>query len=224
MTFTWSFFVAIAFAMLDWYAAWKENRILLYIAKPATLLFIILWTLQVSGWQGAMIWFGLGLVLSLAGDVALLFPPRYFMMGLGFFLLAHLAFIVGFNVQLPPSSWMTFVVAVIVGISGARILRVIRAGIARLPAPKKMMRASLAYGIALALMLLSALLTFFNPLWSSTAASVSAIGAGFFFISDTTLSYDRFVKKIPHGRFWVHVTYHLGILGIVSGAMLHFVK
>ncbi len=224
MTFTWAFFVAIAFALLDWFAAWKENRVLLYIAKPATLLFVIVWTLQVSGWQGAMLWFGLGLVLSLAGDIALLFPPRYFMLGLGFFLLAHLAFIFGFNVQLPPSSWMTFIVAVIVGISGARILRVIRAGIARLPAPNKMMRASLAYGIALALMLLSALLTFFNPVWSTKAAAVSAIGAGFFFLSDTTLSYDRFVKKIPHGRFWVHVTYHLGILGIVSGAMLHFVK
>lgn len=223
MTFTWAFFVAIAFALLDWFAAWKENRVLLYIAKPATLLFVIVWTLQVSGWQGAMLWFGLGLVLSLAGDIALLFPPRYFMLGLGFFLLAHLAFIFGFNVQLPPSSRMTFIVAVIVGISGARILRVIRAGIARLPAPNKMMRASLAYGIALALMLLSALLTFFNPVWSTKAAAVSAVGAGFFFLSDTTLSYDRFVKKIPHGRFWVHVTYHLGILGIVSGAMLHFV-
>lgn len=224
MTFTWAFFVAIIFALLDWFAAWKENRVLLYIAKPATLLFIIFWTLQVSGWQGAMLWFGLGLVLSLAGDIALLFPPRYFILGLGFFLLAHLAFIVGFNVQLPPSSWMTFVVAVIVGISGARILRVIRAGIARLPAPAKMMRASLAYGTALALMLLSALLTFFNPVWSTNAAAVSALGAAFFFVSDTTLSYDRFVKKIPHGRFWVHVTYHLGILGIVSGAMLQFVK
>ena len=223
MTFTWAFFVAIAFALLDWFAAWKENRVLLYIAKPATLLFVIVWTLQVSGWQGAMLWFGLGLVLSLAGDIALLFPPRYFMLGLGFFLLAHLAFIFGFNAQLPPSSWMTFIVPVIVGISGARILRVIRAGIARLPAPNKMMRASLAYGIALALILLSALLTFFNPVWSTKAAAVSAIGAGFFFLSDTTLSYDRFVKKIPHGRFWVHVTYHLGILGIVSGAMLHFV-
>ena len=144
MIFTWSFFVAIVFALLDWVAAWKENRVLLYIAKPATLLFIIVWTLQVSGWQGAMLWFGLGLVLSLAGDIALLFPPRYFMLGLGFFMLAHLAFTFGFNVQLPPSSWMTFMVAVIVGISGARILRVIRAGIARLPAPKKMMRASLA--------------------------------------------------------------------------------
>lgn len=224
MTFTWAFFVAIAFALIDWFAAWKENRVLLYIAKPATLLFIVIWTLQVSGWQGPMLWFGLGLVLSLAGDVALLFPPRYFMMGLGFFLLAHLAFIVGFNVNLPPSSWMTFVVAVIVGISGARILRVIRAGIARLPAPAKMMRASLAYGTALALMLLSALFTFFNPVWSTNAATVSTLGATFFFVSDTMLSYDRFVKKIPHGRFWVHVTYHLGILGIVSGAMLHFVK
>ncbi len=224
MSFLWSFYAAILFALLDWYAAWKENRVLLIVAKPATLLFVILWSLQVSGWQGVMLWFGLGLVLSLGGDIALLFPPRYFIVGLGFFLLAHVAFIVGFNYQLPPSSWMALFVAVIVGISGARILRVVRAGIARLPAPQKMMRASLAYGLALSLMFLSALLTFFNPVWSQSAALVSAIGAGCFFLSDTSLAYDRFVQKIPHGRFWVHVTYHLGILGILTGAMLHFVK
>ncbi len=224
MIFTWSFYVAIFFALLDWYAAWKENRILLMIAKPATLIFIILWSLQVSGWQGAMVWFGIGLILSLGGDIALLCPPRFFIVGLGLFLLAHVAFIIGFNVQLPPFSVFTLFIAVIVGISGARILRVIRAGIARLPAPKKMMQASMAYGIALSMMLLSALLTFFNPVWSSQSALVAAIGAGFFFISDTTLSYDRFVKKIPHGRFWVHLTYHVGVFGIVSGALLHFVK
>lgn len=224
MTLTWSFYVAIVFAWLDWYAAWKEKRVLLMIAKPATLLFIILWSLQVSGWQGPMLWFGIGLILSLGGDVALLFPPRYFILGLGFFLLAHVAFIFGFNFQLPPVSVFTLGIAVVVGVSGARILRVIRAGIARLPAPKKMMRASLAYGVALSVMFLSALLTFFNPAWTVNASLVAAIGAGLFFISDTTLSYDRFVKKIPHGRFWVHLTYHLGILGILSGAMLNFVK
>jgi hypothetical protein len=92
-------------------------------------------------------------------------------------------------------------IAVIVGISGARILRVIRGGIARLPSAKIMMRASLAYGIALSVMLLSALLTFFNPAWSSQSALVAVIGAGFFFLSDTTLSYDRFVKKIPTEGF-----------------------
>jgi uncharacterized membrane protein YhhN len=101
MIFTWSFYVAIAFALLDWYAAWKDNRILLTIAKPATLIFIILWSLQVSGWQGAMLWFGIGLVLSLGGDIALLAPPRFFIVGLGLFLWAHVAFIIGFNIQLP---------------------------------------------------------------------------------------------------------------------------
>jgi len=222
--FNWFFYAAIVFAIVDWYAAWKENRYLLMLAKPGTLFFIILWTLQVSGWQGAMLWFGIGLILSLAGDVALLFPPRYFLLGLGFFLLAHVAFIIGFNIQMPPFSLYSMFIAVIVGITGSRILKVIRAGIMKLPAPKKILRASLAYGIALSVMFLSAILTFLNPLWSQNAAAVATAGASLFFISDTSLSYDRFVQKIPHGRFWVHITYHLGIIGIVTGAMMHLVK
>ena len=194
------------------------------IAKPATLIFIILWSLHMSGWQGGMLWFGLGLLFSLGGDVALLFPPRYFIVGLGSFLLAHIAFIIGFNLQLAPFSMYSTMIAIVVGLTGARMLKEIRAGIAKMPASKKMMRASLVYGIALSLMLLSAFLTFFNPVWSTSAAIIASMGAAFFFVSDTSLSYDRFVKRIPHGRLWVHITYHLGIVGIITGALLHFVK
>ena len=222
--FTWLFFLTVAFAILDWYAAWKENRALLLIAKPLTVVFMMLWTLEYSGWQGTMLFFGLGLIFSLGGDVALLFSARWFMLGLASFLIAHIMFIIGFSQPLAPFSAFSGVIALIIGLTGVRILRVMRAGIDRMPGAKKLKPASTVYGIALSLMLLSAMLTFFNPQWSAAASLTAVIGASFFFISDTTLSYDRFVRKIPHARFWVHVTYHLGLFGILTGAMLHFVK
>lgn len=222
--FTWLFYLAILFALVDWYAAWKENRRLLLFAKPATVIFLMLWSLQVSGWQGGMFWFGLGLIFSLGGDVALLFSSRFFMVGLFSFMIAHIMFIIGFNLEMAPFSAFSAGIAVIIGLSGARLLRLIRGGIAKMPGSKKMLPASLVYGIALALMLLSALLTFMNPSWDIPSSLCAAIGASFFFISDTTLGYDSFVKKVAHARFYVHITYHLGLFGIITGAMLHFVK
>jgi uncharacterized membrane protein YhhN len=222
--FTWLFYFAILFALVDWYAAWKENRRLLLFAKPTTLIFLMLWSLQVSGWQGGMFWFGLGLIFSLGGDVALLFSSRFFMVGLFSFMIAHIMFIIGFNLEMAPFSAFSAGIAVIIGLTGARLLRLIRGGIAQMPGSRKLLPASMVYGVALALMLLSALLTFMNPSWDIPSSLCAAIGASLFFISDTTLGYDRFVKKVAHARFYVHVTYHLGLFGIITGAMLHFVK
>lgn len=47
-----------------------------------------------------------------------------------------------------------------------------------------------------------------------------AVGGMLFFLSDTMLAYDRFVKPIPNGRLWVRITYHLGQILIISGAAL----
>ena len=222
MTFTWLFYLAVIFAFVDWYAAWKENRILLWIAKPATLFFLILWSLQLTGWHGSMFWFGLGLIFSLGGDVFLLFPARWFMAGLGSFLLAHIAFIIGFNSPLPGFNLFSLIMAVLVAVLASQVLKVIRPGVARLPSARVMVPATMAYGTGLSLMLLSTLITLFSTAWLPDAAICAAIGGGFFFISDSTLSYDRFVKKLPHGRFWVHVTYHLGVAGILIGATINY--
>jgi uncharacterized membrane protein YhhN len=224
MSYNWFFIAMIVFALLDWYAAWKENRILLFIAKPATLFFLILWSLQLTSWQGMMIWFGLGLILSLAGDVALLFSARWFLLGLGFFLLAHIMFIFGFNSPMPGFTFYSALLAIFVALIAAQVLKKIRPGIERLPSARVMIPASLAYGLALTMMWLSALLTLLNSAWAATPAIIAAIGGSFFFISDSTLSYDRFIMKLPHGRFWVHITYHLGVAGILIGAMMNFLR
>lgn len=221
---TWSFFLAIAFAFLDWASTWKGWKIRLYIAKPATLLFLILWTYQVTVWQGGMVWFGLALVFSLIGDIALMLNPRYFMVGLAAFLVAHLSYLVGFNQQPPPVTFGPVLIAVLVGISAARVFKTLKPGVMKVPRGKRFLTAVLFYGITLTFMLLSALITFFRSDWTILPAALTAVGAILFYLSDTLLGYDRFVKKIDHGQSYVHLTYHLGQIGLVSGAMLHFLQ
>ncbi len=221
---TWSFFAAVAFAFLDWASTWKGWKIRLYIAKPATLFFLILWTYQVTHWQGGMIWFGIALVFSLLGDIALMLNARYFMVGLASFLLAHLSFLIGFNQVPPPLTVGTILMAVLVGISAARVLRTLKPGILKVPRKKRFLTAVVAYGFTLALMVFSALVTNFRTEWEVLPAFLCAGGAILFYISDTLLGYDRFVVKVKHGQSYVHLTYHLGQIGLVTGAMLHFLK
>lgn len=221
---TWTLFVAIAFAFLDWASTWKGWKIRLYIAKPATLLFLIFWTVQVTQWQGGMIWFGIALVFSLIGDIALMLNPRYFMVGLGAFLMAHLSFLVGFNQQLPSLNIGTIAMAILVGVSAVFVLSALKPGVLRVPRGKRFLTAVVSYGLTLALMVFSALTTFFRTEWSLVSAILVSVGAVLFYISDTTLGYDRFVRKLKHGQSYVHLTYHLGQIGLVTGAMLHFLN
>ncbi len=220
----WTLFVAVAFAFLDWASTWKGWKIRLYIAKPATLLFLILWTYQVTQWQGGMIWFGVALIFSLIGDIALMLNARYFMAGLGAFLLAHLSFLVGFNRQLPALNIGVIAMALLVGVSAYIVLKALKPGVLKVPRGKRFLTAVVSYGLTLALMVFSALTTFFRAEWSLISAIFVSCGAVLFYVSDTTLGYDRFVKKIKHGQSYVHLTYHLGQFGLVTGAMLHFLK
>src|SRR5512144_421577 len=46
--------------------------------KPGTLILLIAWFTQIGDWRGGLLWFGLGLVFSLAGDVLLHLPGKFF--------------------------------------------------------------------------------------------------------------------------------------------------
>jgi uncharacterized membrane protein YhhN len=222
--FTWAFYLAFAFAFLDWASTWKGWKKRLYIAKPATLIFLLLWTIQATGWQNGMLWFGIALVFSLIGDIALMLNPRFFMVGLGAFFFAHIAYLVGFNQTPAPSNLGVFLIAILVGVSAARVYRLIKPGILQVPRGKRFLVASAAYGITLTLMLLSALINVFRVDWKLLPALLAAGGAILFYISDSLLAFDRFVRKIKHGQSYVHLTYHLGQMGIITGAVLHFLK
>ena len=219
--FTWSFFLACGFALLDWASTWKGWKKGLYVAKPAVMVFLIIWSIQLTGWKEEMLWFGIALVLSLIGDILLMIHPRYFMFGGAAFLLAHISYLVGFNQSPVPFTISVMVVAALVGFFAASVFKRIRAGIIRVPRGKRFLTALSLYGITLTLMLLSAFLTLFKEDWLLMPAVISTTGAVLFYASDTMLVYDRFVRRFDHAQSYVHLTYHLAQFALISGAIMH---
>lgn len=211
--------LTLIFAALDWLAVGKKWHWLEYIAKPATLATLLAGFAMITELKGIALWFGLGLFLSLAGDVFLMLPREQFIAGLVAFLLAHVAYIVGFNMPLPPLNLFGLALAVLIGILAARVLRPILAGLAA-KGQAKLRLPVLVYGVVISVMLLSALLTLFRLDWSPLAALLASLGAALFFLSDVILAWNRFVNLIEHGRVMNIVAYHLGQIMLAAGVIL----
>jgi uncharacterized membrane protein YhhN len=213
--------LAILFAGLESYALWSGKRQLEFIAKPAVMLCLALWLYLTTGWQGAAMWFGLGAVLSLAGDVFLLWLDRFFVFGLAAFLLAHIAYLIGFNTPLQPVTMWSLLLAVIIGMSGVRVMRRLLMGVHASGQSRLAMPVAL-YGAVITLMLLSALLTLSNVQWSALASAAAALGALFFYASDIVLAWNKFIQSMPHGRMLNIGLYHVGQILLIAGVVLQF--
>ena len=74
--------------------------------------------------------------------------------------------------------------------------------------------------VTITIMLFSAMTTWFRDQWTGEAALFASVGALLFTISDTVLATGRFLRPVPYGNFLVMFTYHLGQLGIATGALL----
>ncbi|MCX8025727.1 MAG: lysoplasmalogenase, partial [Thermanaerothrix sp.] len=109
------FGVMAILAAIDWWAVSRERLRVRYWAKPGALLALILAFTTAGGWHSASPWFGVGLIFSLLGDIALLLPRRYFLFGLLAFLLAHITYIIGFNPTPPPVKVETLTVTAVLG-------------------------------------------------------------------------------------------------------------
>jgi alkenylglycerophosphocholine/alkenylglycerophosphoethanolamine hydrolase len=213
-------FACLIVAFLDWLAVFKGWRPVEYVAKPAVMILLLAWLLSNARLAGAPFWFSAGIVFSLVGDVLLLLPQVRFLPGLLAFLLAHLAYITGYNQVLPSFNLPVVVLALVVAFIAWRLyLRLaesIRQKNPHLAAPV------LVYAIVITLMLISALLNFFKTEWLPLAALLSGSGALFFFVSDNLLASNRFVSPSRYGRLPEMVAYHLGQMLIISGVILQY--
>ena len=108
--------IAIFLAILDWIAAEKKIKPLEYITKPATMLALLWWIWSSVGLGGDMLWFTLGVVFCLAGDIFLMVPRNMFIFGLIAFLLGHVCYTIGFNNQSPYISLLGILIIVLLGI------------------------------------------------------------------------------------------------------------
>lgn len=213
--------IALLVALLDWIAVALKWKSLEYFAKPGVMLALLAWMWQSGTITGQAIWFAAGLFFSLAGDVFLMLPREQFLAGLGAFLLAHLAYLSGFNASLPPFNLASLIPAVLLGLVAGQIYRGISAGLAA-SNHDKLRLPVMIYSGAISLMLLSALLTLVREEWSAGPALLVSAGALLFFLSDTFLAWNKFVAPLAYGKLRVIITYHLGQILIVIGTILHF--
>ncbi|HEU0296183.1 MAG TPA: lysoplasmalogenase [Anaerolineales bacterium] len=213
---------AFLFAALEVLALQRNQPRLEYVAKPAVLVALFLWLWTSVGLQGALLWFGLGILFSLAGGILLTFSlDRFFLAGLVTFLFAHVAYVIGFNTPLPELSGWSLVLAVIIGVNGVRVMRRILAppaaqGQSQLRVP------IVLYGVVISIMLLSALMKLTDLSWNAVAALLVSLGAFLFYLSDIILAWMKFIAPVRHGPMYNMLSYHLGQIALIAGVVLQF--
>ncbi len=219
--FNWLFWLMLVFAVTDWIGAWRVWNRLRWLTKPGTLILLIAWFSLVGGWRGPLVWFGLGLVFSLLGDVLLHEQVHFFLLGMAAFFLAHVFYIAGFAQNLQPPDWKILLPLVVIVIAFTVFTRKVRAGL-RVHGENKMLLPVSGYAAVISVMAAFAVSCLFRPAWGTIPAVLVTLGAILFYISDAVLAYNRFVGPIPASDPIVMVTYHLAQILISVGALLQF--
>ena len=212
--------LAISFGGLEVAAAAMKWRRVEFLAKPAAMAFLLLWLYSTTGLKGTALWFGVGLLFAMAGDTLLLWE-KGFLPGLVLFLPVQIAYLIGFSRTASPPSLWSLILAVVLGVGAARLLRRLIAGV-RASGKSRLAVPVLIYGMVSTLMLLSAMLTLSDTQWGAAAAPLAAVGAFLFYMSDLALAWNKFIGPVRGGRA-LHISmYELGQLLLVAGVVMQF--
>lgn len=195
---------ALLFALLCIAGGLLGVRPLVLVFKPLATIAILAWAWpRGAGRPRQRLFVRLGLVLSLVGDVALLWPQG-FLPGLIAFLLAHLAYIAAFSV--PVRFAARPLVFVLYAAVAAGIVSMLWAGI-----PPALKWPVLAYVLCLAAMAAQAAGWWSGARGTADAALArhAAIGGLLFLASDSLLAFNKFDAPIPLASLWILGTYWL---------------
>ncbi|MBX3626842.1 MAG: lysoplasmalogenase [Rhizobacter sp.] len=182
---------------------------LAFVFKPLTTLLVIAWAFtrghEVPVQRRRVL---IGLWLSLAGDVFLLWPKEGFLFGLVSFLLAHLAYIAAFSVPVrfgaKPAAFAIY------GVIAMLILSQLWSGV-----PAALRAPVVGYVVCLACMAAQA-----GAWWrhapASPLARAAALGGALFLASDSLLAINKFASPLPLSALWILSTYWLAQLCIAA--------
>jgi uncharacterized membrane protein YhhN len=202
----WAFLaVAAVFAVGDWVAVGRKDTRLEYLCKPASTLALAGVAATLDAAHGdRQAWFIAAVVLSLAGDVFLMLPQDRFVPGLASFLLAHVAYTVGFALHGGDAGDYALGAAIVVLAVAPLATRFL--GALRRSGDRALLAPVTIYIAAIAAMGASAIA-------SGNAWAIA--GAALFITSDALIAETRFVAPRSWGRLAIMVTYHLGQTGLV---------
>lgn len=214
--------LALLFTGMEALAIRKGWHRVEYIARPAVILSLIAGLAAGTGLQGSALWFGLGLLFSLLGDVVLFsLSKNLFLTGLILFLLTHICYLIGFRQQmLAPSTWSLVLIFVIL-LNAVRLLRRIVSSM-RAGGMNRLVYPVIVYGLVISLMLYAAMSTLSDHNWNIGAAFLVSVGAFLFWISDLMLAWNKFVSPLKFARLPILLTYYLGQISLVAGVIRQF--
>ena len=191
-------------------AEFRGQQRQVYFFKPlSTLLVILVAALSLTtpkadaGYTAGIL---AGLILSLGGDVALMFPSaKAFLAGLALFLLAHVAYAVVFTLfnGFHAGDLVSGVVLLALAIA---VYLYLRPGLGKMDSPV------VGYIVIICLMVNRAISAFFGTAFTPTQAWLIAAGAVLFWISDLMLAVNRFRRPFR--------THRLGLAFYYGGQLL----
>jgi len=197
--------VAAVFAVSDWFAVHRGAKALEYVSKPGATLALLGVTLAIDPVHSdTRAWFVVALVFALAGDVFLMLPRDLFVAGLGSFLVAQVAFGVGYDLH--GGSAGEYVIAVLLVGAVVSVLGTRFVGALRRAGHRELLVPVVVYMVAIAFMGVSAV---------ASANVYGVAGALLFIASDSLIAETRFVGERPWGPVAIMVTYHLALTGLV---------
>jgi uncharacterized membrane protein YhhN len=185
-----------------------------FVFKPLTTVLVILWAWPRGSDDFAVRrWVRAGLLMSLLGDVFLLWPRQGFLPGLVSFLLAHLAYIVAFTRSARLGARV--LPFVFYGIVGAGVLGWLWPGV-----PPPLQLPVLAYVACLVTMAAQA-----AALWQLARGSPNeilarraALGGALFVLSDGLLAANRFAMPLPAVSLLILAPYWAAQI-LIAGSM-----
>jgi len=182
----------------------RGNKPLEYICKPAVMVALVGVAVALDPTHAdRRTWFVVALVLSMLGDIFLMLPRDLFVAGLASFLLAHVAYVIGFRMHGgSAAAWAVSAAGVVV--VDAALARPIVAAVRR--DHPDLLAPVVAYMVVISAMVSAAI---------ATGVALAIAGAALFFASDTLIAWSRFVRVRPWMPLAIIVTYHLGQAGLI---------
>lgn len=191
-----------------------------WIAKPLIVVALLLYYLSHAGENVSKV-VVIALLLSLAGDVLLMLNSEIrdlFVAGLVAFLLAHVAYILGYRQHqsgktdaLHGVQRVRYSMPIVLAGAGLVIILLPHLGPLKIPV--------VIYALVLVVMVLSALYRF----GKTTLASFWLVlgGALLFMTSDSILAINKFLSPLPMAGFWIMLTYGAAQWCITVGLLQH---
>jgi len=207
---------ALAFvsAAVHIYSDRKGMRHYAYVFKPLTMVLLLL--IAIFATNESISVYGIaiiaGIVFSLVGDVALMLPKKQVIVGMGAFLVAHVAYIISFSsdASVITNAWLLLPFLVYTLIIGWAVIP--HAGKLKLPVG--------IYEVAIMIMAWRALERMLQM--GTTGAALAFAGALLFVISDSLWACNFILQRCKKAQVLILVTYYLAQWLIVLSSSLSF--